>query len=188
MFRTVYLFFFLCFFKLFASASEAAQPTQMISSPLRGENNFLVYYVFEDREFADQLKEIMVSYLKKIGTVYPADDSKLSEKEERAKQGSMIEIVTSDLIEDTLQNPVKTTKLPVMKVSFKMLTGVEVLKNSSKQACAVWEREKFIGDISKSKELKEKTIKTFDQIMNDFIEDYKIANPTEKETKFFLFA
>ncbi len=194
MFRYVFVFFILSFCKVTADTAELAitNSLETISSPLQGENNFIVYYVFDDTTLEASLKEVMIASLKKIGTVYPADNSKLTEKEkeERVKKGSMIQIVTSSLIEENANDPSKHTKLPVLELSFKMLSGVEILKTGNKQGCVVWEKEKFIGDISPSKEFKKKVIKTFDQIMNDFVEDYKEANPAEKicEAKFFLFA
>lgn len=148
--------------------------------------------MFAGKDLENPLKEIMVISLKKIGTVYSGDESKLSqkEKEDRVKKGGMLEIVFTSLIEESSQDPSKYTTLPVKELSLKVLDAVDVLKRSSKQVCAIWEREKSIGTAYEKKEMKEKVIKTFEVMMNDFIQSYQKANSSSDKAKiqFFLYS
>ncbi len=194
MLRFVFMFLCLNLCNLLANdvAPTETQPIKKESSLLQGEDNFVVYYVFADKDLENTLKEIMVTSLKKIGTVYLGDDSKLSqkEKEDKAKKGGMLEIVFTSLVEENPQDPSKHTTLPVVELSFKVLGAVDILKSSSKQVCTIWEREKFIGTSSEKKEMKEKVTKTFEVMMNEFIQSYQKANSLGKKTevKFFLYS
>lgn len=191
-----FVFIFLCLNFCNLSANDIAptetQPIKKESSSLQGEDSFVIYYVFADKDLENPLKEIMVTSLKKIGTVYPGDDSKLSqkEKEDRVKKGGMLEIVFTSLVEENPQDPSKATTLPVVELSFKVLGAVDVLKSGSKQVCAIWEKEKFIGTTAEKKEMNEKVIKTFEIMMNEFIQSYQKANSSSDKTKvkFFLYA
>ena len=194
MLRFVFMFLCLNLCNLLANdvAPTEMQPIKKESSPLQGEDNFVVYYVFADKDLENPLKEIMVTSLKKIGTVYPGDDSKLSqkEKEDRIKKGGMLEIVFIPLIEDTPQGSLQYTTLPVVELSFKVLGAVDVLRTGSKQVCTIWEREKFIGTSSEKKEMNEKVTKTFEVMMNEFLQSYQKANSSSDKPKvqFFLYS
>ena len=194
MLRFVYIFLCLNLYNLSANdvVPTETQPVSKESMSLQGEDNFVVYYVFADKDLENPLKEIMVTSLKKIGAVYPGDDSKLSqkEKEAKAKKGGMLEIVFAPLVEENPQDPSKSTTLPVVELSFKVLGAVDVLKSGSKQVCTIWEREKFIGTTSEKKEIKEKVMKTFKVIMNEFIQSYQKANSSSDKAKvqFFLYS
>ena len=102
----------------------------------------------------------------------------------------MLEIVFTSLEEENSQDPLKHTTLPVMELSFKVLAAVEVLKSGHKQPCVIWEKERFIGTTAEKEEMRGKVIKTFEGIMNEFIQTYQKANPSSKtaEVQFFLYS
>ncbi len=190
MIRRVFLVFIVCFCQLKANENLSINPSSKNAEilSLQGEDHFLVYYAFEEQE--SSLKDVMIASLKKIGTVYSGDISKLSdkEKEERIKPGPMMEVVFSSLIEEKTYSSVEHTKLPVMELSFQVLAGAEILKNGRKQGCILWNQNKFLG--TDSKEFKGKVLKTFESMMDQFIKDYQKANSDKKvsEVRFYLYS
>jgi hypothetical protein len=156
--------------------------------PLKEENNFLVYYAFEQLE--KPLKDLMISELKKLGKVYLETDSQLSEKEkeEKVKIGAVIEIVFSRLIEEKSYDSLEHTKLPVMECSLRISSAAEIVKSKHKQGCILWSREKFLA--TTSQEFQDKTIKIFESMFTQFIKDYQQANPSAKmrEIRFYLYS
>lgn len=187
MIRCVFLLFVVVFCQI--RASEEAQIKEQLKNheieTLQGEDHFLVYYAFE--ELDKPLKDVMVTYLKKLGTVYFGDVSKLSEKEKEAriKPGPVIQIVFSSLIEEKSYSSVEHVKLPVMELSFQVMAGSQILKTGQKQECSLWKQEKFLS--TKSKEFKEKSIKIFESIMDQFIRDYQKVNKSS-EVCFYLYS
>lgn len=192
MLRYMLLFVCCCGLSVFAAEQTVVQAEKKESLPLQDEGNFVVYYAFSDKDLEVSLKKIMVRSLESLGTVYSGDDSKLSkkEKEEKAQKGAMIEIVATNLIEESSQDPLKYTTLPVIELSFKASSEVEILKSGHKQGCSIWEREKFLGSTLDQKELKVKITKAFEVMMQEFVQSYQKANPSSKKTevKFFLYS
>jgi len=161
--------------------------------PLFNNDNFVVYYVFADKNLEIPLKEIMIKDFQKIGAVYLGDDNKLTEKqkEDKYKTGGMIiNVIATPIIEENSNSTSDYKKLPAIELSLKVSGGVEVLANGSLLPCTIWGKEKFVGTMSDKKTFVEKTVKAMDSILNAFIKDYKEANPTDKGEKpqFFLYS
>jgi hypothetical protein len=190
--RYMLLFLCCCGFSAFAAEQTVVQAESKESLPLRDESNFVVYYAFSDKDLENSLKQVMITSLESLGTVYSGDDSKLSKKEkaDKAKKGAVLEVIATNLIEESSQDPLKYTTLPVIELSLQALGEVEVLKSGHKQGGVIWEREKFLGTMPDQKELKEKITKAFEVMMQEFVQSYQKANPSSKKTevKFFLYS
>ena len=190
MIKSIFLFLAICFCQITASEKlpikEQSHNNETVS--LQGEDNFLVYYAFEELE--NPLKNAMIAYLKKIGNVHLGDISKLSEKEKktRIKPGPIIRIVFSSLIEENTYSSLDHIKLPVMELSFQVATGAQIVKTAKKQECVLWNQEKFIG--TNSEKFKEKSVKIFESMLDKFIKDYQKANPNKEnsEAQFYLYS
>ncbi len=167
-------------------AKELSQPK---SSPLSNENVFVVYYVFADQALEPLLKETMIEYLEKIGSVY-SSDAQLSakQKEEKYKAGGvMMNIIATPIVEE---NSSGAKELPVVEFNIAIRGGVEVLSNGSHIPCTIWENGKFISTKADQDEFRKKAVKTLRSMLDSFISDYKRANPAKKtqQPQFFLYS
>lgn len=163
-----------------------------MSSPLLDENSFIIFYGFSEKNLQIPLKEAMIRCFEKLGTVHAADDTKLTEKqkEEKYKVGNgMLHIVVTPIIEEngSVAPPKKYEVLPVLELSVELAGGVELLANKNRFSCPIWKKQKFVGSNISKKELVEKTVRSLEEILEDFILEYQQANPG-KSPEFFLFA
>lgn len=168
----------------------AAKPAT--TSPLLNANNFVIFYAFADENLEAPLKEAMIKYLQKLGSVYPGDDSKLTEnqKEEKYKKGMVMNVVVSQVTEENSTSPSDYKKLPVLELSLNVRAGAEPCGKGTPIACTIWEKEKFIGIVPEKKEFVQKTVNAMGSLLDAFISDYQKANSAEKGQKpqFFLYS
>ena len=178
------------FLLIFAFLGIPLNSMQKKNTQLTGIHLFLVRYTFEDEFLAPALKEEMIRSLQKGGKVFLEDDSKLTSQEKTDKYQigqPIIEISVSSIVEENINNPPKFKKLPVIELSIQVLTGVEVINNQQKTPCSVWEKQMFISSIESKKELKQKTTKRLEAMLDQFVTNYKEANSEKQPApQFFL--
>jgi len=160
------------------------------TSPLLNEDDFVIFYAFSVEKLAAPLKEAMIKHFEKLGTVYLADDSKLTEKQKKEKYrigGGMLQVIATPIIEESLSPLGPDHKvLPVVELSLKVTGGVESLSNECKFCCSIWENTKFISANTDNRMLTQNAVRSLENILDAFIADYQLANPGKKP-HFYLY-
>lgn len=192
-----HILFTILFFTLtpfFASATtsplrpqNAEVAAQLKIPALFNENRFTIFYAFEDEALNAALKDTLIEYFQRLGTVHLGDDTKLSklQKEDKYRPGGMIIEVSASQINEGTSND----KLPVFEISLKVIAAAQLLENDSRKTVVIWEKERFVGIIKDKKEFIQKATSTTGSILDQFVKDYQSANPKGdgKKPEFFFF-